>query len=60
MLTREPDRLEYLAALHLLPGARLELIHAAPFNGPIQLKMGREFRIIGHNLAEMICVRAVE
>ena len=60
VLTREPDRLEYLAALHLVPGARLELIHAAPFNGPIQLKLEREFRIIGHNLAEMICVKVAE
>ncbi len=55
--TREPDRLEYLAALHLIPGAQFEIFHAAPFNGPIQLKLGREFRIIGHNLAEMIRVR---
>lgn len=55
--TREPDRLEYLAALHLTPGAQFEIIHAAPFNGPLQLKLGREFRIIGHNLAEMVRVK---
>lgn len=59
--TREPDRLEYLAALHLIPGAQIEIIHAAPFHGPIQLQMGldnrREFRIVGHNLAEMIRVK---
>lgn len=57
--TREPDRLEYLAALHLIPGAHFEVLHAAPFHGPIQLKMGREFRIIGHNLAEMIRVKTI-
>lgn len=57
--TREPDRLEYLGALHLIPGARFEIIHAAPFHGPLQLRLGREFRIIGHNLAEMIRVKAV-
>ncbi len=55
--TREPDRLEYLAALHLIPGAQFEIFHAAPFSGPLQLKLGREFRIIGHNLAEMIRVK---
>lgn len=54
--TREPDRLEYLAALGLTPGATLELIHKAPFNGPMQLKLGEEYRIIGHNLGEIIRV----
>lgn len=39
--TREPDRLEYLGALHLKPGAQFEILHAAPFNGPIQSKLGR-------------------
>lgn len=57
--TRERDRLEYLAALGLVPGARCEIIHAAPFNGPLQLRLGREYRIIGHNLAEMLRVRPV-
>lgn len=59
--TREPDRLEYMAALELVPGARLQIVHAAPFNGPIQLRLhDKEFRIIGHNLAEMIRVQPVE
>lgn len=58
--TRERDRLEYLTALGLLPGAHLEVIHAAPFNGPLQLKLNKEYRIIGHNLAEMICVKPIE
>jgi DtxR family transcriptional regulator, Mn-dependent transcriptional regulator len=54
--TRERDRLEYIAALGLVPGAQIEILHIAPFSGPIQLKSGREFRIIGHNLGEMIKV----
>jgi DtxR family Mn-dependent transcriptional regulator len=58
--TREPDRLEYLAALGLVPGAHLQVLNVAPFNGPIQLRLGHEFRIIGHNLAETIRVRPVE
>lgn len=57
--TREPDRLNYIAALGLLPGTKLELLHAAPFNGPMQLRVGGEYRIIGHNLAELIRVRRV-
>jgi DtxR family Mn-dependent transcriptional regulator len=55
--TREPDRLEYIAALGLMPGVTLHLLHKAPFNGPIQLKLGEEYRIIGHNLAELIRVK---
>ncbi len=59
--TREPDRLEYMAALELIPGAHLQIVHAAPFHGPIQLRLkDKEFRIIGHNLAEMIRVQPVE
>ncbi len=56
--TREADRLEYVAALGLLPGRTVEVLHTAPFHGPIQLRVGKEYRIIGHNLAEMI--RAVD
>jgi DtxR family transcriptional regulator, Mn-dependent transcriptional regulator len=55
--TRERDRLEYLAALGLMPETKLEVLHMAPFNGPIQLRVGKEYRIIGHNLAEMVRVQ---
>lgn len=55
--TRERDRLEYLAALGLMPGAPLELLALAPFHGPVQLRVGKEYRIIGHNLALMIRAR---
>lgn len=59
VLTREPERLEYIAALQLTPGAELVVIHIAPFNGPMQLKVGDEYRIIGHNLAELIRVKTI-
>lgn len=55
--TREADRLEYLSALGLTPGAEVAVIHLAPFDGPIQLKLGNEYRIVGHNLAQRIHVR---
>jgi DtxR family transcriptional regulator, Mn-dependent transcriptional regulator len=55
--TREPDRLEYIAALGLTPGTAVHVLHIAPFNGPLQLKVGGEYRIIGHNLAELIRVK---
>ena len=57
--TRERDRLEYLTALGLLPGTTFHLLNVAPFNGPMQLKLGDEYRIIGYNLAELIWVRKV-
>ncbi len=57
--TREADRLQYIAALGLVPGAQIELIHAAPFHGPLQIRLNGEYRIIGHNLAELILAKPV-
>lgn len=54
LITREIDRLQYLEALGLVPDQRVEVIHVAPFDGPMQLKLGREYRIIGNNLARLI------
>lgn len=59
VLTRDSDRLSYLAALGLMPGSQFQLLHIAPFNGPMQLKLKDEYRIIGHNLAELIRVKSV-
>lgn len=56
VLTRQQDRLEYLASLKLTPGCRLHLLHKAPFNGPIQIQLQHEYRIIGHELAKTILV----
>lgn len=56
--TDETSRLEYMAALGLMPDATFKLLHAAPFNGPLQLQLGREYRIIGYNLAQHIRVFA--
>ncbi len=54
LITRESDRLQYIEALGLVPGQVCEVIHVAPFDGPMQLKLGREFRIIGDSLAKLI------
>jgi DtxR family Mn-dependent transcriptional regulator len=59
MRTRDSDRLRYIAALGLLPGTTLEVLHVAPFNGPMQLRIKQEYRIVGHNLAELVRVRPV-
>jgi DtxR family transcriptional regulator, Mn-dependent transcriptional regulator len=59
MRSRDSDRLSYIHALGLSPNTKLDVIHKAPFNGPMQLKIGNEYRIVGHNLAELIRVRKV-
>jgi len=59
LITREADRLQYIAALGLVPGQVCEVLHVAPFEGPRQLKLGREFRIIGDSLARLIRVEVL-
>lgn len=59
VITRESDRLQYIEALGLAPGQVCEVIHVAPFDGPMQLQLGREFRIIGHSLAQLIRAEVV-
>ncbi|MCY3867396.1 MAG: metal-dependent transcriptional regulator [Chloroflexi bacterium] len=54
LITRESDRLQYIEALGLVPDQVCEVIHVAPFDGPMQLRLGREFRIIGNSLAQLI------
>jgi len=56
VLTRQHDRLEYLAALGLRPDVSFILLHRAPFKGPLQIQLGREYRIIGYELATMLAV----
>jgi len=60
LITREFDRLQYMEALGLTPGNDFEVIHVAPFDGPMQLKMDREYRIIGNSLAKLIRVKPAE
>lgn len=56
VLTRQRDRLQYLDALDIRLGSKLYLIHKAPFNGPFQIQLAREYRIIGYPLTQMITV----
>lgn len=58
--TREFDRLQYLEALGLIPHSHFDVIHVAPFDGPMQLKLNNEYRIIGNSLAQLIRVKAVD
>lgn len=54
--THEPEKLRYLAEIGLTPGAAFELLSRAPFNGPLQLKVGRQQPVIGAELAGALWV----
>lgn len=60
LITREFDRLQYIEALGLVPDQVCEVIHVAPFNGPMQLRLDREYRIIGDSLARLIRVERLD
>lgn len=63
VLRRVPDEsgeaLRYLASLDLVPGADVEVIDHAPFNGPLTVRIGKESRIIGRELAKALGVEPV-
>jgi len=53
----EPDLLQYLATLGLKPGAHIEIIEKAPFNGPITIKVDGINHAISRGLASIIKVK---
>ena len=48
------ERLRYLAALGLRPGARVTVLERQPFDGPIVVQVGAERHILGRDLAHII------
>ena len=53
---RDPGQLRYLAELGITPGRHVEIVSRAPFDGPIELRVGRATRSIGPVLARQILV----
>lgn len=49
--THDADKLMYLDSLGLKPGTAFDVIERAPFNGPIQLRVNGDTRVLGHELA---------
>lgn len=49
--THDAEKLVYLESLGLKPGTAFDVIERAPFNGPIQLGVDGETRVLGHELA---------
>lgn len=56
--THEPERLQYFAQLGLVPGAPLEILGRAPFNGPLRLRVGRDEVVLGATLIQSLWVTA--
>jgi len=53
----EPDLLRYLATLGLRPGASMEVVEKAPFNGPITVKVAGANRAVSRQVAAIIKVK---
>jgi DtxR family Mn-dependent transcriptional regulator len=51
------DLLRYLGTIGLVPGASLEVVRKAPFNGPITIKVGRTNHAISREVASIIKVK---
>lgn len=54
--THDADKLKYLDSLGLKPGARFTLVERAPFNGPLQLGVSGQVKVIGYELAGVLRV----
>lgn len=56
--THDSDKLAYLGELGLKPGAHITLVHRAPFNGPMQIRIesANTIQVIGHELAGVLRV----
>lgn len=54
--THEPEKLQYIASLGLVPGTEFEILARAPFNGPMRMRVGREEVVIGYELMKSLWV----
>lgn len=52
----DPELLRYLGSLGLYPQAYVQLIDAAPYNGPLTLLVDAEERVLGQEAAEHVFV----
>jgi DtxR family transcriptional regulator, Mn-dependent transcriptional regulator len=52
----DPAALRYLAELQLRPGAELQVLDVAPFNGPLRVRINGSEQIVGRELARQIQV----
>jgi DtxR family Mn-dependent transcriptional regulator len=52
-----PEVLEYIASIGLLPGASIEIVEKAPFDGPVTVKVGRANHALSFSMASIIWVK---
>jgi DtxR family Mn-dependent transcriptional regulator len=50
------EMLRYLAELGLVPGATVEVIQVAPFDGPLTVRVNDVETIVGHTVATAVLV----
>lgn len=53
---QHPERLRYLADLGMVPGAQLEVVASAPFDGPLSVRIGDDIHPIDRRLAREIYI----
>jgi DtxR family Mn-dependent transcriptional regulator len=53
------DLLRYLDTMGLVPGASLEIVGKAPFNGPITIRVGRTSHALSREVASIIKVKRI-
>ena len=54
------DLLRYLAQLGLVPGSKLSVVEAAPFEGPLTVKIDGREEVIGNRIASAILVEIAD
>ena len=51
------EQLTYLGSLGIRPDASITVVHKAPFDGPVHLRVGTTSHHVGLNLARQIFIR---
>jgi DtxR family Mn-dependent transcriptional regulator len=57
---QQPERLRYLADLGLVPGAQLEVVASAPFDGPLSVRIGAGVHPLDRRLAREIYITRLQ
>ncbi len=53
---RDTDRLSYLFGLGVRPGARINVLDAMPFDGPIRVQVNEVEQLLPHSVAQLVRV----
>ena len=60
VVDHDPALLRYLGGLGLRPTERIEVLAAAPFEGPLTLRVGEMEQIVGRRAAEAVFVVKID